>query len=70
MSNNKETKEKAPKKVGLKEAKKNYKWKVIPIDELPDGVPVIAINQFPTKALAKFHLVEEVIIPVLDEEKQ
>lgn len=55
------------KKVSVKDAKNNLKWAVIPIDKLPDNMPVIGIVQYVTKEAAKFALVEEVIVPVFEE---
>ena len=38
------TENKEQKGVSLKDAKKNYKWKIIPLDKLPEDAPVIGIN--------------------------
>lgn len=39
-------------------------FKVIPISRLKDGVPVLVVDEMPTKALAEFHLATKVIIPI------
>jgi hypothetical protein len=56
--------------VSLKEAMKNYNWRVIPLKELPDDSPVIGITQYPTKAFAEFNLVENVVVPVFPVESK
>lgn len=50
--------------LSLEDAKKSHFWMIIPIDKLPNHNPVIAISQYPNKDIAKFHLVEEVIVPI------
>lgn len=36
---------------------------VIPIEDLPYGVPVLAVQEFSSKDMANFHLVEKVLWP-------
>ena len=60
----KKTTLKSKKGLTFEQVKKDYFWKVIPIDKLPDNTPVVAIQFFASKDLAKFHLIEDVIIPV------
>lgn len=50
-------------KVSIKDAKKNYKWRFLPIDKLPSGQPVFGVVQYVTKEAAKFSLVKEVVVP-------
>ena len=59
--------DKLTEEVSTEDAKKKYKWAIIPIDKLPDDYPVIAIQEFASKGLAEFHLVEEVIVPLFEE---
>lgn len=36
---------------------------VIKISNLPDDCPVLAVNEFPNKSLAIFHLTDNVLVP-------
>lgn len=65
MAKNK--KEIASKGVSVEDAKKNMQWKIIPLSQLPDNVPVIGIVNYPSKSFAEFHMCEEVIVPVFAE---
>ena len=38
--------DKLTEEVSTEDAKKKYKWAIIPIDKLPDDYPVIAIQEF------------------------
>ena len=49
--------------VSLADCKKINRWRIIPIDKLPDGIPVIGIQEVGDKNMAKFYLVEECLIP-------
>jgi hypothetical protein len=59
--------QKANKKgISLADAKKANIWAVIPISDLPDNCPVLGVTKYHHKSLAEFNLVENVLVPVID----
>ena len=44
-------------------ARKTNSYSVIKLEDLPDDCPVLAVNEFPNKSMADFHLAEYVLVP-------
>jgi hypothetical protein len=57
-------KKKKPEGISLKDAMKANRWGIINIDDVPDDYPILAVERFASKSLAKFHLVKKVLVPI------
>lgn len=56
-------KEKSEARKEFDKANGKTEWVVIKFSNLPDDCPVLAVNEFHSKSLANFHLVDNVLVP-------
>lgn len=57
------SKEKSEARKEFDKANGATEWVVIKISNLPDDCPVLAVEEYPNKSLAEFHLVDNVLVP-------